>query len=61
MKEIRVLKDNDLAKFIRDKREELRMFRFGSAGSKTRNVKLARQLRTSIAQAMTEVSTRKKV
>lgn len=60
MKEIRTLKDNDLIKLIRDKREELRSFRFGSAGSKTRDVKLGRSLRKSIAQALTEVRARAK-
>jgi ribosomal protein L29 len=43
----------DLAKVVADKREELRTLRFSVAGSKNRNVKLARTLRKEIARALT--------
>jgi ribosomal protein L29 len=43
----------DLAKYIATKREELRALRFTVAGSKNRNVKLARSLRKEIARALT--------
>jgi ribosomal protein L29 len=49
----------DLAKFVDDKREELRRLRFSVAGSKNRNVKLARTLRKTIARALTESSARR--
>lgn len=50
---------DDLHKEIREKREELRTFRFGSAGSRSRNVREGRTLRKDIARLMTEVSARK--
>lgn len=49
----------DLEKLVRDKREALRHFRFGSTGSKEKNVKLGRTLRKEIARVMTELSARK--
>ncbi|MBX4192254.1 50S ribosomal protein L29 [Candidatus Parcubacteria bacterium] len=55
------LKDNtpaDLHKLVADKQEELRALRFNVAGSKTRNVKLARTLRKEVARALTELNTR---
>lgn len=48
----------DLTKLVADKREELRALRFNVAGSKTRNVKLARSLRKEIARALTALSAR---
>ena len=49
----------DLHKEIAEKREALRTFRFGSAGSRSRNVREGRTLRKDIARLMTEVSARK--
>jgi ribosomal protein L29 len=43
----------ELMKIAQDKREELRVLRFGIAGSKNRNVKQARNLRKEIARALT--------
>lgn len=43
----------ELAQFVHDKREELRVLQFNVAGSKNRNVKLARNLRKDIARALT--------
>lgn len=60
MKEIRTLKDIDLGKTLNDKRESLRNFRFGSAGSKTRNVKEGRATRKEIARILTEMNSRNK-
>ncbi len=51
----------DLEKFVREKREELREFRFKSAGSRTRNVREGRNTRRDVARALTELSTRSKV
>lgn len=60
MKEIKTLKDVDLGKTLNDKRESLRNFRFGSAGSKTRNVKEGRTVRKDIARILTEMNSRNK-
>jgi ribosomal protein L29 len=51
--------DEDLTKFVQDKREELRALRFNIAGSKNRNVKLSRTLRHEVARALTEEHSRK--
>ncbi len=51
----------DLNKLIAEKRDGLRHFRFGSTGSKTKNVKLARTLRKDIARIMTEMTLRAKL
>ena len=48
----------ELEKFVVDKREELRTLRFSVAGSKNRNVKLARTLRKEIARALTVLNAR---
>ena len=48
----------DLHKEITDKREALRTFRFGSAGSRSRNVREGRNLRKDIARLLTEVNAR---
>lgn len=50
---------DDLQKEIVQKREALRSFRFGSAGSRSRNTREGRNLRKDIARLMTEVSTRR--
>lgn len=49
---------DDLAKEMREKREALRSFRFGSAGSRSRNVREGRTLRKDVARLMTEVNAR---
>lgn len=51
--------DKDLLKQLREKREALRAFRFGIAGTKTRNVKEGKNLKKEIARTMTELSSRK--
>ncbi len=48
----------DLNKFVSDKREALREFRFGGAGSRSRNVREGRTLRKDIARALTEIRAR---
>ncbi len=48
----------DLQKEIAEKREALRKFRFGEAGSRTRNVRSGRTLRRDIARMETELSAR---
>lgn len=49
----------DLHKAIAEKRESLRTFRFGEAGSRTRNVREGRTLRREIARMETELSARR--
>lgn len=46
----------DLKKALMDKREASRGFRFGTAGSKTRNVKEGRAIKKEIARIMTEIT-----
>ncbi len=48
----------DLQKLVADKRETLRVFRFGGAGSRTRNVREGRNVRREIAQILTELRAR---
>jgi len=48
----------ELQKQIADKREALRVFRFGGAGSRTRDVRAGRTLRREIAQTLTELRAR---
>ncbi len=48
----------DLQKEIAEKREALRKFRFGEAGSRTRDVRAGRTLRRDIARMETELSAR---
>jgi ribosomal protein L29 len=59
MKELKTKTISDLQKLIREKHEAIRAFRFGSTGSKTKNVKLGKTLRKEVAQIMTELSLRK--
>lgn len=49
---------DELQKLLSDKREALRVFRFGGAGSRTRNVREGRNLRREVAQIMTELRSR---
>ncbi len=54
-------KDNtpeELKKIVADKREVLRVSRFGGAGSRTRNVRESRGVRKDIARALTELRAR---
>lgn len=59
MKEYKTKTPQELQKMIALKREDLRNFRFGSAGSKTKNVKLGKTTKKEIARIMTELSIRK--
>jgi ribosomal protein L29 len=43
---------------LTDKREALRVFRFGGAGSRSRNVREGRGLRKDIARILTEINAR---
>lgn len=48
----------ELQKQVADKRESLRVFRFGGAGSRTRDVRAGRTLRKDIARSLTELRAR---
>lgn len=48
----------DLEKLLVEKREDLRSFRFGIAGTKVRNIKEGRGLRKEIARVLTELRAR---
>ena len=50
--------DADLLKELSEKRAELQQFRFGMAGSKTRDVKRGRDIRHDIARILTELRAR---
>ncbi len=56
MKEYKGKTSQELQKLIAEKRAILRDFRFGSTGSKTKNVKLGRTVKKEIARIMTELS-----
>ncbi len=49
---------DELRKLVAQKREALRVFRFGGAGSRTRNVREGRNLRREVAQILTELRMR---
>jgi ribosomal protein L29 len=60
MKDITNKTPTDLTKMIAEKQELLRVFRFGGAGAKTKNVKEGRTVRKDIARIMTVLSTQRK-
>ena len=60
MKELKNKTIPELNKAILEKREALRNFRFGSTGSKTKNVKAGHLIKKEIARMMTEISIKKR-
>ncbi len=58
MKEIRKKDEKALAEYIKEKREEVRSFRFGVAGAGTRNVRAVRAAKKEIARSFTELTAR---
>ena len=58
MADIKKMSIDDMRKEIAEKRVALRAFRFGGAGSRTRNVREGRNLRKEIAQILTELRAR---
>ena len=52
--------DQDLHKILSEKRTDLRSFRFGLSGSRTKNIKKGKEVKRDIARALTELSTRNK-
>jgi ribosomal protein L29 len=59
MKEFKGKNRGELEGILRDKREALRVFRFEMSGGKIKNVKTGRNLRTEIAQILTEINIQK--
>ena len=49
----------DLVKLVAEKREALRLFRFGSAGAKAKNVREGRNIRKDIARILTALNAKK--
>jgi ribosomal protein L29 len=56
MKDITNKTQADLKKLLSEKREALRVFRFGAAGAKTKNVKEGSAVRKDIARIMTTLN-----
>jgi ribosomal protein L29 len=59
IKEIKSKTVSDLTKMLSEKRETLRLFRFGTSGAKTKNVKEGRELKKDIARIMTVLASNK--
>lgn len=59
IKDITGKTSQDLNKLLSEKRESLRVFRFGTSGSKTKNVKEGREIKRDIARIMTVLSANK--
>jgi len=59
-KDIKSKDDKALASFVKEKREAIRTFRFGTAGSSTRNVRQIRADKKDVARALTEQTARQK-
>jgi ribosomal protein L29 len=60
MKDIKNTNENELVKNLAEKRLALRNFRFGTAGSKMKNVKESWHMRKDIARILTEINARKR-
>lgn len=60
MADVKKKNDKELAKELVEKRDELRQFKFGIAGSKVRDVKTGKNLRKDIARILTEQNARAK-
>ncbi|MDO8522090.1 MAG: 50S ribosomal protein L29 [bacterium] len=59
MNDIKSQSTEELLRTVAEKREALRVFRFGGAGSRVRDVREGRNVRREIAQILTEVQSRK--
>jgi len=59
MADIKKMNIEDIQKQLAEKRVALRTFRFGGAGSRTRNVREGRTVRKEIARLLTELSARR--
>lgn len=59
MKEFKGKSIDELERLLTEKREALRIFRFEMSGSKIKNVKTGRTIRTGIARILTEINAQK--
>lgn len=59
IKDIKIKTIPDLTKLLSEKRESLRVFRFGSAGAKSKNVKEGKGIKKDIARIMTVIAEKK--
>jgi len=57
-KDIQKKSDQELQDHIAEKREEVRKFRFGTAGAGTRDVRAVRTAKKEIARSLTELNAR---
>lgn len=55
-KDINTKTPSDLTKMLTEKRESLRVFRFGASGAKTKNVKEGRAVKKDIARILTALN-----
>ena len=60
IKEIKEKKEKEIQELLGLKRKSLRLFRFGIAGSKIKNIKEGRNTRKDIARILTEIHERTK-
>ncbi len=60
MKDIQSKSEQDLAEFVKEKREAVRTFRFTHTSSRPRNVRQIRADKRDIARALTELNQRQK-
>jgi ribosomal protein L29 len=58
MKDLKKISDKDLNKELTNKRQAVSAFRFGTAGSKGKNVKEGKNLKKDIARILTEINSR---
>jgi len=58
MKDLNKKTEKDLHKMLNEKRETLRKFRFGSSGSKSKNVKEGSNVKKEVARILTELRIR---
>lgn len=59
MKDIKTKTSADLGKMLAEKREALRVFRFGGVGAKSKNVKEGMSIRKDIARILTSLNANK--
>lgn len=58
-KELKTKTPADLGKLLKEKSEALRVFRFGGAGAKTKNVREGRAIRKDIARILTVLNAKR--
>ena len=59
MKEFLKKSDAELMKLVNDKRDALRLFRFGVTGSKVKNMKEGKTARKEIARMLTVINSKR--